>query len=213
MIDEPAVEANSRHQAYLAFLVGPSIGTPKSTVIFAIDGFEAKLWGRRDDQDAEHNDDDDNDEDDSEEDDGDEEDNEEDDEEEESDDSSGEDSSQFQEGEEDPAPPPSRVPVVHYYSTDEGQAIKAADRLLSRTLMQKEADGSGMASEMCEYPIYYLERSYTAFYSFFPFSYSFFLFLSSYAPFIPLLSCSLFPPVISLSILIASSVLSEINPS
>ncbi|KAJ7016802.1 hypothetical protein C8F04DRAFT_1111796 [Mycena alexandri] len=36
-------------RAYLAILIGPSIGSAKTRVMFAVDGFVAKVWGERDD--------------------------------------------------------------------------------------------------------------------------------------------------------------------
>ncbi|KAJ6544228.1 hypothetical protein B0H19DRAFT_1076366 [Mycena capillaripes] len=40
-------------RAYLAILVGPSIGSAKTKVMFAVDGLVAKVWGERDDVEAE----------------------------------------------------------------------------------------------------------------------------------------------------------------
>ncbi|KAF7331032.1 hypothetical protein MVEN_02443500 [Mycena venus] len=43
-------------RAYLAILVGPSIGSAKTKVIFAVDGLVAKIWGERDDVEEERDD-------------------------------------------------------------------------------------------------------------------------------------------------------------
>ncbi|KAF9074663.1 hypothetical protein BDP27DRAFT_1214101 [Rhodocollybia butyracea] len=46
---DPSIPQTLRSQAFMAIIVGPSIGTAKSKVMFAVDGLEAKIWGLRDD--------------------------------------------------------------------------------------------------------------------------------------------------------------------
>jgi hypothetical protein len=46
-------------RAYLAILVGPSIGSAKTKVMFAVDGLATKVWGERDDVEEESEDSDD----------------------------------------------------------------------------------------------------------------------------------------------------------
>lgn len=36
-------------RAYLAILIGPSVGSARSKVVFAVDGLEVRVWGERDD--------------------------------------------------------------------------------------------------------------------------------------------------------------------
>jgi hypothetical protein len=43
-------------RAYLAILVGPSIGSAKTKVMFAVDGLVTKVWGERDDVEEESDD-------------------------------------------------------------------------------------------------------------------------------------------------------------
>ncbi|KAJ7573997.1 hypothetical protein C8J56DRAFT_980449 [Mycena floridula] len=156
----------SAPQAFMTFCLGPSIGTSKSRVVFAVDRIEAKLWGIRDDVEEEEEE-------------------EAEEEEEDDDDAEGEEKSDEEEtesesalsrssspapshcssrasspaSEPEPSPPPSRsvspepepepvTPVLHYSSPEEERVIKAADRLLSRTLANAEAEGLGMAAEL-----------------------------------------------------------------
>lgn len=151
-----------RPQAFLAFCLGPSVSASKSRVFFGLEGLEAKIWGTRDDvpeEKAEEYDGEDTEEEESSE----EEDAEEEDEEEADDipDESDLDSDNETASDEEDSPAVSRspspvvekvepvtMPVMHYQSAEEDRLIKAADRLLSRTLAQAEADGSGMADEL-----------------------------------------------------------------
>ncbi|KAJ7735120.1 hypothetical protein DFH07DRAFT_844057 [Mycena maculata] len=50
LTDSPGDKTNRpTRRAYLAILVGPSIGSAKTKVMFAADGLMAKIWGERDD--------------------------------------------------------------------------------------------------------------------------------------------------------------------
>ncbi|CCM04750.1 uncharacterized protein FIBRA_06940 [Fibroporia radiculosa] len=40
---------SERASAHLVFVVGPSVGAARARVVFAVDGLEVKLWGRRED--------------------------------------------------------------------------------------------------------------------------------------------------------------------
>lgn len=40
------------HTAYLALVIGPSIGVPKARVILALEGLEVKIWGEREKDDG-----------------------------------------------------------------------------------------------------------------------------------------------------------------
>ncbi|KAK0231595.1 hypothetical protein IW262DRAFT_1345206 [Armillaria fumosa] len=137
-------------RAYMAILVGPSIGSAKSKVMLAVDGLEAKVWGQRDDirledesgsdDDGGENEEDDSDEEcessdcceegpsDSEESDVDDED------ETESDDDDDDDQA--------PLPPPPSTFV------EEQRILRTADRLLSRALVWADCNGNGLSSEI-----------------------------------------------------------------
>ncbi|KAJ7667072.1 hypothetical protein B0H17DRAFT_1089223 [Mycena rosella] len=125
-------------RAYLAILVGPSIGSAKTRVMFAVDGLVAKVWGERDDVEDEDSDS-------SEDGDGDADD---DDDEEQGSEASDTESSTDSD-EDASSPPPSRSPspspctspspvpqvaepVPSRIQTQ--QTLRAADRLLSHTL-------------------------------------------------------------------------------
>jgi hypothetical protein len=172
----PDVSIKKKNRAYLAIILGPSVGSAKSRVIFAVDGLEAKVWGVRDDR--EDLDETVNGNSDSEEEvdsDGEEED--ESDEDEENENSASEDESDLESDNTDESsePPPPRspsplhpklpslasTPTLHatvttassptpprYSYAEEQQALRMADRLLSRTLAAAEGDGKGMACEM-----------------------------------------------------------------
>ncbi|KAJ3936165.1 MAG: hypothetical protein NXY57DRAFT_987028 [Lentinula lateritia] len=171
--DNDAVEQSPGSQAYLAILVGPSIGTAKSKVIFAVDGLETKIWGVRDDLprkvEAREEVEDESDSD-AEEgleetyetfDDDDEENSHSEPEASDSEDDSDVSSTSSRPNSPIPQPPPS-LPRRVYPSTSsqtspthllqdhvrEQQKIRAADQLLSRTLAMADAEGRGMASEL-----------------------------------------------------------------
>ncbi|KAJ4472510.1 hypothetical protein C8J55DRAFT_520268 [Lentinula edodes] len=171
--DSNADEQSPGSQAYLAILVGPSIGTAKSKVIFAVDGLETKIWGVRDDLprkvEAREEVEDESDSD-AEEgleetyetfDDDDEENSHYEPEDSDSEDDSDVCSTSSRPDSPTPKPPPS-PPRRVYPSTSsqtspthllqdharEQQKIRAADQLLSRTLAMADAEGRGMASEL-----------------------------------------------------------------
>ncbi|KAJ7499710.1 hypothetical protein FB451DRAFT_1015732 [Mycena latifolia] len=48
-LNSAAQPTKPTRRAYLAILVGPSIGSAKTRVMFAVDGLVAKVWGERDD--------------------------------------------------------------------------------------------------------------------------------------------------------------------
>ncbi|KAJ6615531.1 hypothetical protein B0H10DRAFT_2040881 [Mycena sp. CBHHK59/15] len=128
-------------RAYLAILVGPSIGSAKTKVIFAVDGMAVKIWGERDDDDSSDEDEESNDEDD-----------------EGLDDSDLSDTDSSQDGDSDsevsspphsrsPSPsPPSTSPLPTPLcitepmpsSTSREQTLRTANRLLSHTLSTAE---------------------------------------------------------------------------
>ncbi len=47
--EEGTQQKAQKARAYLAILVGPSLGTAKAKVLFAVDGLEVALWGERED--------------------------------------------------------------------------------------------------------------------------------------------------------------------
>ncbi|KAJ7755171.1 hypothetical protein B0H16DRAFT_1541304 [Mycena metata] len=123
-------------RAYLAILIGPSIGSAKTRVMFAVDGLVAKVWGERDDAVERESDDEEggeSDEDEGEEDDDNEEDSESD------TDSSAEDIAS--------SPPPSRSPSPSPCTSPSPmpppgpspqQIVRTAARLLGHTLATAE---------------------------------------------------------------------------
>ncbi|KAK0463141.1 uncharacterized protein EV420DRAFT_1232451, partial [Desarmillaria tabescens] len=128
-------------RAYMAILMGPSIGSAKSKVMLAVDGLEAKVWGQRDDlrlEDEGGNSESDDDECDND-----------DDQESQSSDGDAEgpsdsDESDADDDENDRAsspPPPSAF-------AEEQRILRTADRLLSRALVSADCDGNGLASEI-----------------------------------------------------------------
>ncbi|KAK0492736.1 hypothetical protein EDD18DRAFT_1182352 [Armillaria luteobubalina] len=146
---EERSETMHRSRAYMAILVGPSIGSAKSKVMLAVDGLEAKAWGQRDDirvEDESGSGDEgsENEEDDS-------------DEECESSDCCEEGPSDSDESDDDdvdetesnddnddrvPSLPPSPAFV------EEQRILRTADRLLSRALVSADCDGNGLSSEI-----------------------------------------------------------------
>ncbi|KAJ3857243.1 hypothetical protein EV368DRAFT_71078 [Lentinula lateritia] len=139
-------------QAYLAILVGPSIGTAKSKVIFAVDGLETKIWGVRDDlprkveareevEDESDSDAEEGSEDTYETFDDDDEENSH----SEPEDSDSEDDSDVCSTSSGPDSPIPQPPPNH---ASEQQKMRVADQLLSRTLAMADAEGRGMASEL-----------------------------------------------------------------
>ncbi|KAG0692264.1 hypothetical protein DFH29DRAFT_970792 [Suillus ampliporus] len=163
----PRKDAQNSGRAYLAVVLGPTPGSAKCRVMVGVDALEAKVWGERDDcsgvpsehgkgeaaEDDEERDDSedesnsDNDHDDSD-----------------SSDDSGDEAAYETESDQSsqaPSPPPSRSPSPSSSPppepqplpptyTQELEALRAAERLLSRTLASAcgENDGQGMASEM-----------------------------------------------------------------
>ncbi|KAJ7476945.1 hypothetical protein B0H11DRAFT_2031342 [Mycena galericulata] len=143
-------------RAYLAILVGPSIGSAKTKVMFAVDGLVAKIWGERDDlsdSDSARSDEEESDEE----------------EEEESDD----DDEQGSEPESDDAassPPPSRSPspspcisgvpepqaAPPVPLTQTQQTLRTANRLLSHTLATAE---HSMSAELAPSQTHILVRA------------------------------------------------------
>ncbi|KAK0205822.1 hypothetical protein DFS33DRAFT_1498503 [Desarmillaria ectypa] len=130
-------------RAYMAILVGPSIGSAKSKVMLAVDGLEAKVWGQRDDiyledesgssesDDDENDDDEDNNDIEGQSSDGDEE--------------GPSDSDESDESDEDDrssSPPPLSA------FAEEQRILRTADRLLSRALVSADCDGNGLASDI-----------------------------------------------------------------
>ncbi|KAJ4485658.1 hypothetical protein J3R30DRAFT_1388299 [Lentinula aciculospora] len=170
----------SGNQAYMAILVGPSIGTAKSKVIFAVDGLETKIWGVRDDLprkadvQGEESDDSDLEESDDEEDleqtheDFDDDDG---DSRSEPEDSGSEDDSDADSISSRSTSPILQSPTVSRPSTSithtssaqdharEQQKIRAADQLLSRTLAMADAEGRGMACELAPTQTHVLLRA------------------------------------------------------
>lgn len=161
---EKVTEALCHHQkhgvarAFFAVALGPTVGTAKSRVIVGIDGLETKVWGLREDtipDNVSEEDENDN----SLEDASDTDDEEEESEEEEENASGSDD---------DAPPPPSRSPSPAPLTaspsisprnmpskspllrTEDPETVRAAERLLSRTLAGAcaEDDGHGLASEM-----------------------------------------------------------------
>jgi hypothetical protein len=163
-------------QAHVAILVGPSLGSAKAKVIMGIDGLEKKIWGMRsaatvsennyenskeEDEEEEGDGEDQKDVESSEEDEDCPEDSEDEgdhDNEESEDENIDEDEDQEsvvdgeeadeEEAEDDDeqvsAPPP---PYISY--AEEQKFLQSADRLLSRELAAADAEGNGIASEMC----------------------------------------------------------------
>ena len=157
--------------AYLAILVGPSVGSAKAKVVFAVDGLEVKVWGQRDDLEAESEGESctaDHEAEDSEDDDEGEDSDEcgcssssSEEESETSSDEDGEDTidgpSSCEESHSSPVPssPPSRshhdrvaIPQPSPSYAEEQQALRLAERLLSRTLATADGEGHSMAAEM-----------------------------------------------------------------
>lgn len=136
-------------QAHLAILVGPSIGSAKSKVILGIDGLEPSIWGMREDISAtvEQKDED------SDEEEGEDEESDEDSdangevpEDSEEEDDASEDENDDEDADEVPSLSPSPLCISY---VDQQKFLQNADRLLSRTLAAADADGNGIASEMC----------------------------------------------------------------
>ncbi|KAG2064586.1 hypothetical protein BDR04DRAFT_1034888 [Suillus decipiens] len=168
--------ARSSGRAYLAVVLGPTPGSAKCRVMVGLDALEAKVWGERDDCSgvtSEHEGEGvDNDDEKSDSEDEPDSDNDNDGEVElnESDDSDSSDRSgdeetaseaESDESSQAPSPPPSRTPspssspsppphLLPQTYAQELEALRTAERLLSRTLASAcgENDGQGMASEM-----------------------------------------------------------------
>jgi hypothetical protein len=127
--------------AFLAFLVGPSIGSARSKVVLGIDGLEVKVWGSREDasgpefdgleSESEEGSDGASDVEDVPE----------------SDDEDVDRADEEEEGEEEPssATPSQFRPIPPY--ADE-QAFRIAERALSRALANADGEGHGMFAEL-----------------------------------------------------------------
>ncbi|KAG1817655.1 uncharacterized protein BJ212DRAFT_1446648 [Suillus subaureus] len=159
--------ARSSGCAYLAVVLGPTPGSAKCRVMVGVDALEAKVWGERDDCSGSGDDDEKSDsEDDSDSDNGSdgEADSDESGNSDSSDSSGDEEAASETESDESPraaSPPPSRTPspssspppqphILSPTYAQELEALRTAERLLSRTLASAcgENDGQGMASEM-----------------------------------------------------------------
>ncbi len=137
-------------RAYLAILVGPSIGSAKSKVMLAVDGLEARVWGQRDDirlEDESGSSESDVDGSDDEEDDSDEE-GESSDSEEGPSDSDESDVDDEGETESDGDDDETSLPPPLSTFAEEQRILRTADRLLSRALVSADCDGNGLASEI-----------------------------------------------------------------
>ncbi|KAF8351724.1 hypothetical protein F5887DRAFT_1277530 [Amanita rubescens] len=165
-------------RAYLAILVGPSLGTAKAKVLFAVDGLEVTVWGEREDGAAEEAVGEDEEGVESQEED-----------EEEDAESEGEEEGKSEEeqveevdgaGESDdeatpppsspsPSPSPSHPPLSpplpapqqKSYMThgQQQQTLFSAERLLSRTLADADAHGYGLNSDMAPTQTHLLIRA------------------------------------------------------
>lgn len=140
-------------RAYLAFLVGPSLGSAKSKVVLGIDGLEKRIWGNHTNVSSTQETGDDKNE---------EQDplaeTEENDSGEDPDDSESDESEEELEGEsenedEDDCEHVGRVspPPAQRSHASEQKFLQNAERLLSRTLAMADGDGRGIISEMCTF--------------------------------------------------------------
>lgn len=137
-------QGGGRARAYLAILVGPSVGSAKAKVLFAVDGLEVKVWGEREG--------------DVEEEEGDEEGEDEDEVEEgvveqEDEDEEEQDEEQEDEDEDEATPPPlspspSPSPEPYVTHAQQQQTLLNAERLLSRTLANADAHGYGLNNDL-----------------------------------------------------------------
>ena len=126
-------QGGGRARAYLAILVGPSVGSAKAKVVFAVDGLEVKVWGEREGG--------------------------EEDEDEEKGEEEGEEEGEEQDDEQDDedkdeatppplSPSPSPSPEPYMTHTQQQQTLLNAERLLSRTLANADAHGYGLNSDL-----------------------------------------------------------------
>ncbi|KAG2753907.1 hypothetical protein P692DRAFT_20721954 [Suillus brevipes Sb2] len=165
-------DARSFGRAYLAVVLGPTPGSAKCRVMVGVDALEAKVWGERDDCSGVPSEregdgaEDDEEKSDSQESESDNDSDDEADSKESGDsDSSGDEEAasdtESDESSQAPSPPPSRTPspsssppppprLIPPTYAQELEALRTAERLLSRTLASAcgENDGQGMASEM-----------------------------------------------------------------
>ncbi|KAH7922880.1 hypothetical protein BV22DRAFT_1016464 [Leucogyrophana mollusca] len=162
---------------YLAIVLGPTIGAAKSRVMIGIHGLETKIWGERDDIPPIHNNNTefggvDSESDDSSDSSGDERESDDDEGEERTDGppDSDDESDATQSDHSESSLPPSRSPSPSESSSStsppqthaqEQEALRTADRLLSRTLASAcaEDDGRGMSCEMAPTQIHVLLRA------------------------------------------------------
>ena len=136
-------QGGGRARAYLAILVGPSVGSAKAKVVFAVDGLEVKVWGERE-GDVEEG---------GEEEGGEVDEDEEEDEEGEEEGEEEQDDEQDDEGKDEATPPPlspspSPSPEPYMTHTQQQQTLLNAERLLSRTLANADAHGYGLNSDL-----------------------------------------------------------------
>ena len=137
-------QGGGRARAYLAILVGPSVGSAKAKVVFAVDGLEVKVWGERE-GDVEEGDVEEGGEEEGGEVDEDEE-GEEECEEEQDDEQDDEDKDEATPPPLSPSPSPSPEPYMTH--TQQQQTLLNAERLLSRTLANADAHGYGLNSDL-----------------------------------------------------------------
>ena len=160
-VESESEKRAGRARAYLAILVGPSVGTAKAKVVFAVDGLEVKVWGERESE--------------AEEGDGEEvgEESEEEGEEEEEEEGKLEEAEDQEEEDEEeeeaeeeiepatppplspspspsprPSPSPSPAPKPYMTHTQQQKTLFNAERLLSRTLAGADAHGYGLNSDL-----------------------------------------------------------------
>lgn len=163
-------------RAYLAILVGPSLGTPKSKVIYGVDNFATRVWGQRNedtsddeneeegsgeelpedseddgtgeeiDSNSEGGSEEEEEGEESEEAEGEEE---EDEEEESGDDDSDDDADEDDSNQENADHNYSPPSSPHQSYAEEQRFLQMADRLLSRTLASADAESHAISNEMC----------------------------------------------------------------
>lgn len=169
-------------RAYMAILVGPSLGTARSKVIYGVDRFATRIWGTREEVDEadeessggeECPEDSEDDEDDGSSEDGSLEETESDEDAPDGDDRTNDESFQDEkeakdevdEDKEVPIRPendyhhdhPPHLPIPHQSYAEEQRFLHTADRLLARVLASADTEGHGISNEMCKStPLQYL---------------------------------------------------------
>ena len=134
---------NGRARSYLVILVGPSVGSAKAKVVFAVDGLEVKVWGEREGDVEEGGEEGEEEEEDEE---GEEEEDEDEDEEEQDEEQDEEDKDEATPPPLSPSPSPSPEPYVTH--AQQQQTLLNAERLLSRTLANADAHGYGLNNDL-----------------------------------------------------------------